>query len=403
MRWRQLALIAAVEVLGMSLWFSASAVVPSLRVAWDLSNSDAAWLTVSVQAGFILGALASAVLNLADRVPLKTLVAVSAVGGAVANAAFAVLSDDLASGIVLRALTGVALAGVYPPGMKLVASWFEGHRGFAIGVLVGALAIGSGTPHLINAVTTLPWQEVVLVSSGLSLVSAVMVLLFVHEGPFRASAPPLVPAYAARLVQNRGVRLVNFGYIGHMWELYAFWTWLPSYVAATYSAWEPGADSRVVVGLTSFCVIAAAGFAGCVIGGKLSDRYGRGEITMSAMVISACGCLMATAVFGLNPVIVWLLLLVWGVAVIADSAQFSTSLTEIADKRYVGTALTVQTALGFFITTISILLLPVVADAVGWQYAFAVLAIGPALGALSMGRARVAGLIPRVVRGSESG
>ena len=388
LRTRQLLLICAVEVLAMGLWFSASSVVPQLSDEWHLSDAGATWLTTSVQLGFVAGALTSAILNLPDRMPLTRLIGASALLAAAANAAVAVLAHGLALAIPLRFLTGVALAGVYPPGIKLMATWFRAGRGFAVGAQVGALALGSGTPHLVNALPALDWQAVLSVASVLAVVGAGLAVATLHEGPYAAAAAPFAPGYVRRLFGDRAQRLVCFGYFGHMWELYAMWTWVPAYAAASFAAAGDGDPSRTSVELAAFAAVGVAGLAGCILGGLVADVRGRAAVTIWAMGVSGTCCVLAAAVYGLAPAVVVVLMLVWGMAVVADSAQFSTALTEVADPEYVGTAVTAQTAIGFAITVVSIRLLPGVRDAVGWRYAFLFLAVGPALGIIAMARVR---------------
>jgi MFS family permease len=388
LRTRQLLLICAVEVLAMGLWFSASSVVPQLSDEWHLSDAGATWLTTSVQLGFVAGALTSAILNLPDRMPLTRLIGASALLAAAANAAVAVLAHGLALAIPLRFLTGVALAGVYPPGIKLMATWFRTGRGFAVGALVGALALGSGTPHLVNALPALDWQAVLSVASVLAVVGAGLAVATLHEGPYAVAVAPFAPGYVRRLFGDRAQRLVCFGYFGHMWELYAMWTWVPAYAAASFTAAGDGDPSRTSVELAAFAAVGVAGLAGCILGGLVADARGRAAVTIWAMGVSGTCCVLAAAVYGLAPAVVVILMLVWGMAVVADSAQFSTALTEVADPEYVGTAVTAQTAIGFAITVVSIRLLPGVRDAVGWRYAFLFLAVGPALGIVAMARVR---------------
>jgi MFS family permease len=388
LRTRQLLLICAVEVLAMGLWFSASSVVPQLRDDWHLSDAGATWLTTAVQLGFVAGALASAVLNLPDRVSPTRLIGGAALAGAAANEAVALFAHGLALAIPLRFLTGVALAGVYPPGIKLMATWFRAGRGFAVGALVGALALGSGTPHLVNALPSLDWQAVLSVASALAVVGAGLAVAALHEGPYAAAAAPFHPGYVRRLFGDRAQRLVCFGYFGHMWELYAMWTWVPAYAAASFASSGDGDPSRTSVELAAFAAIGVAGLAGCILGGLVADVRGRATVTIGSMAVSGACCVAAAALYGLAPAVVVVLMLVWGTAVIADSAQFSTALTEVADRGYVGTAVTAQTAIGFAITVVSIRLLPTVRDAVGWRYAFLFLAVGPALGIVAMARVR---------------
>jgi MFS family permease len=382
----QLALVALVEVLVLALWFSASAVVPALRVEWGLGVQGGIWLTAVVQVGFAVGAVVSAVLNLADRVPVQALVAASAVLGAAATTALALWARDAAAAVPLRFVTGFALAGVYPPGMKIVVSWFPRARGTALGVLIGALTVGSALPQLLNAVNPLAWPGVLLGAAALALLGAVICVLFVRLGPDARPSPPLQPGYVLRMFADRPQRLVNLGYFGHMWELYALWAWLPAYIAASLAAWSPGAAGRTAVGLTAFVAIGVAGAVGCVLAGRLADRVGRARVAMVAMLVSGgCG-LISVVVFGAHPALLGVVLLVWGASVIADSAQFSAALSEVADPRYVGTALTAQTAIGFLLTVVTIQLLPLLADAVGWRAAVPLLAVGPLLGAVAMAR-----------------
>jgi MFS family permease len=383
----QRALIAVVQVLALAVWFSATAVAPSLRVEWDLGASAAVWLTASVQIGFALGALASSVLNLPDRIPPQRLLAGCALGAATCTALLAAGADGLAAAVPLRALTGMFLAGVYPVGMKLMASWSESvDRGRAFGVLIGCLTLGSALPHLISGVGPLPWRAVMLAAAGVALAGGVVALALVRPGALLAPTPVPQARYAFAVFGERRPRLANIGYFGHMWELYAFWSWVPAFVAVSRTG-ESG-DTRVdaTVSLTAFVVIGLAGFAGSVAGGWASDRYGRSAAAMGALGVSGACCLLAP-VFFVAPW--WLLvtfLCVWGAAVIADSGVFSTALSETADQRFVGTALTIQTAVGFLLTVVTIQLVPLLADQVGWRYAFWLLAPGPAIGVVAMWR-----------------
>jgi MFS family permease len=363
----------------MATWFSASAVVPSLRAEWNISAGQATWLTASVQLGFVAGALTSAALNLPDRIPAYRLVAASALTAAVATTSVAVLADGLAAAVPLRFATGVALAGVYPPGLKLMASWFDRGRGLALGALIGALALGSALPHLIS-VSALPWRGVLLAAAGSAVCAATIAGLAVRLGPYAAPAPPFQPRYAITLFRERGPRLANLGYFGHMWELYAMWTWLPAYLAASYAS-RPG---DVPVGAASFVVIGVAGAVGCLLAGWLGDRAGRARLAAVAMITSATCCVLAALVFGGPPLAVYAVLVVWGASVIADSGLFSTCMSLVVDPRYIGTALTTQTAIGFLLTVITIQATPLFAEAVGWPVAVAVLGIGPAVGSVAM-------------------
>lgn len=368
----------------MSLWFSASAIVPRLQSEWHLGEASAGWLTLAVQLGFVAGTLLSALLNLPDIMSARKLFTVAAILGALSNAAFALFADGPGSGIALRFLTGLFLAGVYPPGMKIIATWFRSGRGLAIGVLVGALTLGKASPYLINALGSADWRLNLLFISALAVVGGLLVHLFVSDGPYALPAARFDIGQVARVFSNRGVRLANFGYFGHMWELYAMWTWSPVMIRASLAQWG---SAPALAEAASFLVI-GAGALGCVAGGLLGDRAGRTLTTSWAMAISGACSLIIGFLFGANP---WLLLTVatiWGASVVADSAQFSTCVTELGDPQYIGTALTLQTCLGFLLTTVSIELIPLLVKRVGWRYAFMALAIGPLLGILAMLRLR---------------
>jgi len=369
----------------MAPWFSASAVAPTLAQSWHLDPAGTAGLTVSVQLGFVMGALVSAMLTLADVWSARRLVAGSAVLAGLATAGVA-FSTSSTVGIGLRFLTGAALAGVYPPGMKIAAGWFREARGWAIGILVGALTFGSATPHLVRSLVPADhWRTVLLLAALSAWLGAALVLLVPSDGPFAAPSARFSWSAAPSLLRDRAVLLANLGYLGHMWELYAMWTWLAAFVAASeLTRLGPVADDhRAVAAIVTFAVI-GSGAVGCWLGGKYADRLGRTTITCVAMIVSGCCCVIVGALFGRPLWVMGPLLLIWGIAAVADSAQFSTAVSELAPRDYVGTALTLQTSLGFLLTTVTISLLPLVASSAGWRWSMSVLAVGPALGVWAM-------------------
>jgi len=380
-RWQALTLLSIAELLGMSLWFSGSAVVPALSSEWHLSPSQVSWMAIAVQLGFVAGTLISATLNLPDIISTRHLFAVSAFLGAALNASFGLYVHDPATGILLRFAIGVCLAGVYPPGMKIMATWFRERRGMALGVLVGALTLGKATPYLVNALGSANWRSNVLFVSLLAAIGGLIVLFFVEDGPHALPPAKFDVSQIVRVFGNRGVRLASFGYFGHMWELYAMWIWVPVMIRASLAT-PDGAPRLVELG--SFLVI-GAGTIGCIVAGLIADRVGRTLVTSVAMAISGTCCLVIGFLYGGNPFVLLLVAAIWGATVVADSAQFSSCVTELGDPQYIGTALTIQMCIGFLLTTVSIELVPKVGD---WRYAFMILAPGPLFGVISMLRLR---------------
>jgi MFS family permease len=389
-RWRILALLAVAELLGMSLWFTASAVAPQLRELWGLDAQQAAWLTTTVQLGFVAGTAVAALLNLADVVPARPYFAVSALCAAAANALL-LTAPGYESALALRFATGFFLAGVYPPAMKMIATWFQAGRGVAIGTIVGALTLGKATPYLVHALEGAGLRPVVLAASAGAVAAALLVGWGYRDGPYPFARRPFSWRLVGAVVRHAPTRLVIGGYLGHMWELYAMWTYVAVFFFDVLTLRGAAADAASRgSGLVGFAVI-GVGAAGCVLAGRWADRLGRARVAMAAMAVSG-GCALLIGWLEAAPLaVVVAVALVWGFAVVADSAQFSAIVTEVAPPHAVGTALTLQTSLGFLLTTVTISAVPHLRDVFGWPLAFGMLALGPAAGILMMRRLRTVG------------
>ncbi len=378
--WSVLAILCVSVVLSMTTWFSATAVTPELKAAWGLSDGQVAWLTNGVQIGFVTGALLASFVNLPDIVRLNRLMAAASIIAAGVNALLLLEPGPLGA-IACRFATGMALAAVYPPAMKLVSTWFVRNRGLALGAVVGALTLGSSMPHLFRTITErIDWPVVIGLSSTASLVAGLCFLLFAKEGPYPFGKAVFAPSQIGRVLRDRNLLLVNIGYFGHMWELYAMWAWLLIFIRTALD----GAFSASTASLITFAAI-AAGLVGCVAGGLLSDRFGRTATTAGFMIVSGlCAVLIGFAFAGPT----WLLVLVaivWGIAIVGDSPLFSAAVTELSDRDFVGTALSLQMGLGYALTVFVIWLMPQIAVWMGgWQWAFALLAPGPFIGAWAM-------------------
>jgi len=378
-RWYALALLSAALLLGMSEWFTATAVGPALQVRWELSDGQLYLLTTLVQLGFVAGTLTAAVLNLADVLPVRVYFAVASFAAAAANAGLLV-ADGFGAGAVLRFSTGFALAGVYPPAMKMCSTWFARSRGLAIGTVVGALTVGKAAPYLIKAVGGVSEVVVVLGASAGGVAGGLLVLAFYRDGPFAFERRPFAWGRIAEVVRDRPTRLATLGYMGHMWELYAMWTLAPAFVAATFV--ERGLRGADAVG---FALIAVGG-VGAVVAGRWADIWGRSRVASVSMGVSGACAAIAGFLGAAPPALFVCVILIWGVAVVADSAQFSALVTEVAPSHAVGTALTFQTMVGFLVTAVAIELSARVSVSLGWGPAFLLLALGPGLGIAAMRR-----------------
>ena len=386
--WAALVIVTGAGLLAMSLWFSASAVVPTLIRVWHITGLTANWLTASVQVGFVVGALTSATMGLPDRLNARRMFVASCCLGAACNALFIVAGSSLLVGLALRFLTGVAIAGVFPIAVKLISTWFARARGLAIGILIAGLTLGSASPHLIHGLGAFAhWQAIMAGTSLLAVLGGLLVWLFISDA-HHPQFDKLEWGALGRIVRDWPVMLASGGYVGHMWELYAMWTWLPAFLLSSWSPYLAGARLVAASALATFVVIGLAGGGGAVLGGWAADRHGRTLTTIGAMAVSGLCALVIGWTFRGPPWLTAILAVIWGISIIADGAQFSASVTELSQPTIVGSAVTFQLAVGYLITVVSINIIPWVQTALGWRWAFAVLSVGPALGILAMARLR---------------
>ena len=383
---RSIALLMLAEVAGMSLWFISAAVIGDMAKDVAITPFRQALLSSAVQAGFVVGALVSAILGIPDRIDPRRVFAASAIGAGCANGLLLVVVPGSDSAIAARFLTGALLAGVYPVGMKIAVGWGQKDRGLLIGALVGALTLGSAAPHLLALVGGSRWQITVSAAS-LAAIAAGIICIFVALGPHHATAARFDPKAIGTAWTNKRVRYAYLGYLGHMWELYAMWAWIAAAVGASYALAAPESDSAAFAKLTAFTAI-AAGALSCIPAGLVADRIGKAEVTIIAMAMSGLSAIAVAITYGAAPWITFAFTVLWGLSIVADSAQFSALVADAAPPHQAGSLMTLQTALGFALTTATVQLTPILASRYGWPPILAALALGPALGIIAMQKYR---------------
>ena len=382
MKFRSLAILMLAEFGAMSLWFISAAILPAMVAEAAISPVRQAALSSGVQAGFVIGALLSAVVGLADRFDPRRVFTVSVFIAAVANLMllWVVPGGDMA--IAMRFLTGAALAGVYPVGMKIVVGWGLKDRGLLVGAVVGALTLGSAMPHLISLLGGADWRITVIAASVIATLAGVAVP-FAKLGPHHSSSSKFDPKAVLQAWTNKRVRYAFFGYFGHMWELYAMWAWIGAIALASYSQTMDVTAAQRFATLTAAIAI-AAGAPFCVAGGLLADRFGKAEVAIGSLVLSGLFAVLCAATFGGPVWISFTLFILWGIAIIPDSALFSAIVADVAPPDQVGSLMTLQTAFGFTLTFVTVQATPVIASSIGWPFAMVLMSFGPLFGIASM-------------------
>lgn len=383
---RSLAILMFAEIGAMSLWFISAAILPSMLLEADVSTIRQAALSSGVQAGFVIGALLSAFLGLADRYDPRHVFAVAAIIAAGTNLVLIWVIPGGNLAIMMRFLTGAALAGVYPVGMKIVVGWSVKDRGLWVGTMVGALTLGSALPHLFSFLGGANWRIVIVVAS-IAAASSGIACLATKLGPHHSKSLRFDPRQVLEAWTNKRVRYAYLGYFGHMWELYAMWAWIGAISLASYLPTLAPVDAQNFSTLTAFFAI-AAGAPVCIVAGSFADKFGKENVAIASMVFSGTFAVLAALAFGGPVWVSFVLFVLWGIAIIPDSALFSALVADAAPADQVGSLMTLQTAIGFALTFLTVQVTPLVATSFGWPLVLVILSLGPVGGVVAMARLR---------------
>ncbi len=365
-----------------TVWFSPNAIVDQIQALWDLSELDLALFSMILIFGFVAGGIVFSIFNLSDIMKTEYFLCINGLLAAVSNF-FAVFSPGFPLFLTFRFFTGFFIAGVYPTAMKLIASWFNENRGYAVGILLGALALGSGLPYVFNIFGAGPnWRLLMSFSSIFALLGSLIVFFFLIEGPHISKGAKFTISNLKKAWSKKAVRLTNYAYFGHQWEVYAFWVWIPAYLTHVYGNVYPTGDSRFPVSIITFLLF-MAGAIGNVIGGKIADKIGKRNFNIIMLAMSGSSSIFI-GFFSNNFILSVLIAFLWGFTIVPDSAQYSALISELTDQQLVGTALTMQTAIGFAVTAIPIQLIPIFVNLVSWSYGFTILTIGPIIGIITL-------------------
>ena len=363
-----------------SLWFAGNAIISDLQSAMNVGIEDTGIVTSAIQLGFISGTLIFALLSLSDRYSPRKIFFICSVLGSISNLLIYIAANDLLSLLVLRFITGFLLTGIYPIGMKIAAGWYKEKLGNAIGFLVGSLVLGTAFPHLIKSLGgSLPWEQVIFVVSGIALVGGALMYLLVNDGPNISSGTKFNPKAIITLFKYKKLRSSAFGYFGHMWELYTFWALIPA-ILLFYLKLN---SIEINISYWSFMII-AAGSIGCIVGGIISKKSGSAKVAFTQLSLSGMCCLISPIMFYTSAPFFLSFLIFWGIVIVGDSPQYSAIIANSAPKELVGSGLTLVNSIGFAITILSLWVVYQFLDAVNVQYVLMILAVGPALGLISM-------------------